>query len=213
MQIPVPHGHLEATLRPPSGTPRGAAVLCHPLPTHGGTMHTKAVFRAAQALNEAGILVLRFNFRGVGTSTGSFDGGVGEKDDARAALDRLEEEAPGLPLLAGGFSFGSMVGLSVGAEDARVRGLIGLGVPVDMYDFSFLRDADRPLLVVQGEEDDFAPGPRAAEVLEPLGSHVTLRRVAGADHFFNDRFDELRAEIVEYFTRGAGASILLAADG
>jgi uncharacterized protein len=211
LQIPVPHGHLEASLREPSGAPRGAAVVCHPLPTHGGTMHTKAVFRTAQALNDAGISALRFNFRGVGTSTGTFDRGVGEQDDARAALDWLEQGAGGLPLLVAGFSFGSRVGLSVGARDPRVAAMVGLGVPVDLYDFTFLKDAGKPILVVQGDEDEFATGARAEEVLAPLGSHITLVRIPGADHYFHDRFDELKSAITEYFLQGEGAGVLAAA--
>lgn len=212
MQIPVPHGQLEANLRQPATAPRAAAVVCHPLPTHGGTMHTKAVFRTAQALNDAGIAVLRFNFRGVGTSTGSFDQGHGEQEDARAALDRLARELPGTPLLMGGFSFGSMVGLKVGADDARVAGMIGLGVPVDMYDFTFLRDVKKPILIVHGEEDDFASGERVAEVLLPLGEHITLVRIPGADHYFHDHFEELKQIVTEYFLQGPGAGILSSSD-
>ena len=111
---------------------RGAAIVCHPHPLHGGTMHTKAVYRAAQGLNDAGLVSLRFNFRGVGLSTGSHDEGIGERDDLRAAIDWIEMEFPHLPLVVGGFSFGSMVGLSVGAEDDRVIGLLGLGLPVNL---------------------------------------------------------------------------------
>ena len=213
MHIPVSHGRLEANLREAEGSPRGAAVLCHPHPLHGGTMHTKAVFRAAQALSETGFHVLRFNFRGVGTSTGSWEEGVGEQDDVRAALDWLEEEYPELPVLVGGFSFGSFVGLRVGAEDDRVEALLGLGVPVTMWDFEFLKGIEKPLLVIQGENDEFGSGEEVAEYLEGLrgaggeGSSITLVRVPGGDHFFNDRFDELQEAIREYFGDGEGAGV------
>jgi len=210
VHIPVSHGRLEANLREAEGSPRGAAVLCHPHPLHGGTMHTKAVFRAAQALSETGFHVLRFNFRGVGTSTGSYEEGVGEQDDVRAALDWLEEEYPELPLLVGGFSFGSFVGLRVGAEENRVKALLGLGVPVTMWDFGFLEGIEKPLLVIQGENDEFGSGEEVAEYLEGLrgeGSSITLVRVLGADHFFNDRFDELQEAIREYFGEGEGAGL------
>lgn len=212
MKIPVAHGWLEASLKEPDGTPRAAAVVCHPHPLHGGTMHTKAVYRAAQALNEAGIVALRFNFRGVGTSTGSYDQGHGEQDDARAALDWLEEEYPDLPLILGGFSFGSRVALTVGAEDERVVGLLGLGLPVEMeeYDFGFLADAGKPILVVQGEDDEFGSGEAVAGVLEPLGDHVTLVRVPGADHYFTDRLDELKDAVRGYWSSGPGARFTLA---
>lgn len=205
MKIPVSHGHLEANLREPDGEPRGAAVVCHPHPLHGGTMHTKAVFRTAQALSEAGLLALRFNFRGVGTSTGSHEEGVGEKDDVRAALAWLAEERPGLPLVVAGFSFGSIVGLSVGVEDERVKALVGLGLPLEHSDASFLADAGKPVLVVQGEHDEFGPAARVEREMDGYGEHLTIVAVSGADHFFHDRFDELRDAVREYFEEGAGA--------
>jgi hypothetical protein len=174
-------------------------------------MHTKAVYRAAQALVEAGVAALRFNFRGVGSSTGSHDEGIGEREDVSAALDWLEERYPGLPLIAGGFSFGSMVGLTVGAADPRVVGLLGMGLPVDRserYDYGFLADVARPVLVVQGENDEFGSGERVAGVLAPLGEHITLVRVPGADHYFTDRVDDLRDAVLGYFSTGPGARVL-----
>jgi len=174
-------------------------------------MHTKAVYRAAQAFNEAGLVALRFNFRGVGTSTGSHDDGIGEQDDLRSAIAWLEVEYPHLPLVVGGFSFGSMVGLSVGAEDDRVSALVGLGLPVELggqYDFGHLEDAGKPVLVVQGENDEFGSGAEVARALAPLGSHITLVRIAGTDHFFTDRLDELRTAVRGYYESGPGARIL-----
>ncbi len=212
MQIPVDHGQLEALLREPDDAPRGAAIVCHPHPLHGGTMHTKAVYRAAQGLNDAGLVVLRFNFRGVGTSSGSYDEGIGEQDDARAALDWLADRYPDLPLVMGGFSFGSMVGLSVGAEDDRVAALLGLGLPVDLderYDFEYLARAEKPVLVVQGENDEFGPGERVAVALAPLGSHVTLVRVPETDHYFEGRLDDLRGAVRGYYESGPGARVLV----
>lgn len=205
MQIPVSHGRLEANLREADGAVRGGAVLCHPHPLHGGTMHTKAVFRTAQALSESGFHVVRFNFRGVGTSTGSYEEGVGEQEDVRAAVEWLAEAYPGLPLLAGGFSFGSFVGLRVGTEDERVIALLGLGLPVSMWDFGFLRDADKPLLVIQGEDDEFGSGREVAEYLSGLPGDTTLVRIPGSNHFFDDRFDELQRAVREHFTEGKGA--------
>ncbi len=174
-------------------------------------MHTKAVYRAAQALNEAGLVALRFNFRGVGRSTGSYEEGVGERRDVEAAVDWLEERYPELPLLVGGFSFGSMVGLSWGAEDARVVGLMGLGLPVDIvrYEYDYLAAVGKPVLVVQGEHDQFGSAARVDEVLSPLGDHVTLVRIPGADHFFTGHLGELRAAIRGYYATGPGAKILL----
>lgn len=209
MHIPAPHGRLEAHFREArTDTPRGAAVLCHPHPQHGGTMHTKAVFRSAQAMNEAGLHVLRFNFRGVGSSTGTYDGGEGEQDDVRTALEWLREEHPHLPLALGGFSFGSMVGLRVGLGDPRVLALLGLGLPVEMYDLDFLDSPSKPLLVVQGEEDEFGPGPAIARAVEGWGNLVELVRVPDADHYFHDHFDELKDAVRHWFQEGAGARAL-----
>jgi alpha/beta superfamily hydrolase len=213
VKIPVAHGHLEAILKEPDGPARGAAVVCHPHPLHGGTMHTKAVYRAAQGLSEAGLVTLRFNFRGVGTSTGSHDEGIGEQEDVLAALDWLEAAYPHLPIVVGGFSFGSMVGLSVGARDARVVALLGLGLPVDLserYDFAYLEDTAKPILVVQGENDEFGSGARLAAVLGGLGSHITIVRVSDTDHFFSGKLDELRDAVRGYYDSGPGARVLLA---
>ena len=208
MNIPAPHGHLEAAHREPPGTLRAAGVICHPHPLQGGTMNTKAVFRAAQALSDVKVAALRFNFRGVGTSTGSFDLGVGEKEDVLASLDWLEEKHPGMPLVVGGFSFGSMVALSAAAEDSRVVALFGLGLPIRMYDYGFLADVRKPILVVQGEEDEFGSGAEVESVVAALGSHVTLARIAGGDHYFDGHIDEMKAVLSEFFRSGPGGDVV-----
>lgn len=208
MNIPAPHGHLEAAHREPSGTLRGAGVVCHPHPLQGGTMHTKAVFRAAQALADVKIAALRFNFRGVGTSTGSYDMGVGEKDDVLAALDWLEEAHPGLPLVVGGFSFGSMVGLGAAASDPRVVAMFGLSLPVRMYDYGFLADVQKPVLVIQGEQDELGSAAEVEPVLAAYGPHVTLARIDGADHYFEGHIDELKAVVSEFFGSGPGGAVV-----
>ena len=212
MKIPVSHGWLEAALKDPDEPPRGAAVVCHPHPVYGGTMNTKAVYRAAQGLNEAGLVVLRFNFRGVGVSTGSFDDGIGEEEDLESALDWLEARYPQLPIVVGGHSFGSRVGLAVGARDRRVVALFGLGLPVDKdeYDYSFLGGTEKPVLVVQGEHDEFGSGARVAAALHPYGGHITLVRIAGSDHFFTDRLEELRETVRGYYASGPGSRTLAA---
>ena len=211
MKIPVDHGHLEAVLKEPDESVRGAAIVCHPHPLHGGTMHPKAVYRAAQGLNQAGLVVLRFNFRGVGTSTGSFDDGIGEQDDVRAAIEWIGAEHPHRPLVVGGFSFGSIVALSVAATDDRVAALLGLGLPVDLddrYDYGFLAESPKPTLVVQGENDEFGSARAVQEVLAPLGSHITIVPVAGTDHYFEGRLDELRGTVQGYFESGPGSRVL-----
>jgi hypothetical protein len=171
-------------------------------------MHTKAVFRAAQALADVKIAALRFNFRGVGTSTGSYDHGVGEKDDVLAALDWLEEAHPGLPLVVGGFSFGSMVGLGAAAEDPRVVALFGLSLPVRMYDYGFLANVRKPVLVVQGENDELGSAAEVEPLLAALGPHVTLAKIDGADHYFDGHVDEMKAVVSEFFRSGPGADVI-----
>ncbi len=205
MHIPVSHGRLEAQLREAEGPVRGCAVICHPHPLFGGTMHTKAVFRTAQALNEIGFHALRFNFRGVGTSTGEYGEGRAEEEDVDAALDWVTEAYPELPQLLGGFSFGSMVALKVGVRDQRPQALLGLGLAVDKWDYSFLRDADKPLLVIQGGEDEFGACPEVERVVSGLSSQITTRCIAKSDHYFHDHFEELQHAVKDYFTEGPGA--------
>ena len=135
-------GALEAVLWTPAASvsPKLAAVVCHPHPLFGGTLHNKVVYQAAKSLDAFGIPVLRFNFRGAGRSAGVHNRGIGEREDVRAALDFLAGEFPLTPLLVAGFSFGCWVGLAVGCADSRVAGLIGLGAPVNNSDFSYLRE-------------------------------------------------------------------------
>src|SRR5437879_9687526 len=145
--VAAPHGRLEAILKEPrTGSIRGVALVLHPHPLGGGTMHNKVVFRAAAALNDAGLIALRINFRGVGQSTGTHDEGYGERDDARAGLDYLAENYPGQEITLCGFSFGARVGLEVGIADERVVRLISIGTPVDKYDFGFLAACPNPIL-------------------------------------------------------------------
>src|SRR5688572_2126594 len=149
--VPTPDGHLEAILKEPRGSgARGAALVLHPHPLGGGTMHNKVVFRAAAALNDAGLTALRINFRGVGQSTGEHDEGRGEQDDARAGLDYLSQQYPGARITVCGFSFGARVGLDVGIKDPRVAYLIGIGTPLEKYDFGFLASCRKPLLLEIG---------------------------------------------------------------
>src|SRR2546429_5209154 len=154
--VPTPHGRLEAILKEPRAVSiRGVALVLHPHPLFGGTMHNKVVFRAAAALNDAGLIALRINFRGVGQSTGTHDEGYGERDDVLAGLDYLASHYRDQPLTLGGFSFGARVGLEVGITDERVVRLISIGTPVDKYDFSFLEGCRKPILFVQGAHDEY----------------------------------------------------------
>ncbi|HEU0251444.1 MAG TPA: alpha/beta fold hydrolase [Pyrinomonadaceae bacterium] len=199
--IPVEHGQLEAILKEPrQGSPKGVALVLHPHPLGGGTMHNKVVFRAAAALNDAGLTTLRINFRGVGQSTGQHDEGRGEQDDVRAGLDYLAQHYPGLPITLCGFSFGARFGLEVGIRDPRVAYLIGIGTPLEKYDFEFLRLCRKPLLLVHGEQDEFGDIEQLRKLVAEIEGDVPVKLVVipGAGHFFDDRLDELKRVITEW---------------
>jgi len=182
--------------------PLAAAVVCHAHPLQGGVMHYKVVFRAAKALQRHGVAALRFNFRGVGRSEGVHDEGRGEQDDVRAAVDETARRFPGLPVVAGGFSFGSSMALRVGARDPRVRALFGLGFPISMVsDTSFLDGCAKPRLFVQGENDSFGSGARMRELVAGLPEPKSLVVIPGSDHFFAGHLDRLQ-ETIEAWASG-----------
>jgi len=194
--LPGPAGRLEALLVRPEGDPAAAAVVCHAHPLHGGMMHFKVVFRAAKALQEQGLAVLRFNFRGVGTSAGTHDHGRGEQDDASAALDEMERRFPGLPLVLTGFSFGAAMALQVAAAQPRVRALAALGYPFRiMGEPELLSRLRVPRLFVQGENDEYGGEERIRALVRPLPEPKRLVVVPGSDHFFTDRLDALQEAI------------------
>jgi uncharacterized protein len=206
--IPVEHGRLEAILKEPrQGSPQGVALVLHPHPLGGGTMHNKVAFRAAAALNDAGLTALRINFRGVGQSTGQHDEGRGEQDDVRAGLDYLSKHYPGLRITLCGFSFGSRVGLEVGINDPRVAFLIGIGTPLEKYDFNFLAACRKPLLLVHGENDQFGDVNHLRELVAELEKNTSVQLVVipGAGHFFDDHLDELKRAITDWCLRQLGA--------
>lgn len=200
--ISAPHGRLEAILKSPREETRGTALVLHPHPLGGGTMHNKVVFRAAAALNDAGFTTLRINFRGVGRSTGTHDEGYGERDDVRAGLDYLAENYPNQEITLCGFSFGARVGLEVGIVDDRVAKLISIGTPVDKYDFSFLASCRKPILFVHGEHDEYGNIERLRELVAKIEAPAVLRVIKGAGHFFDDQLDELKRAITEWVLRG-----------
>jgi alpha/beta superfamily hydrolase len=197
-----PAGRLEAILWKPSSSARPplAAVVCDPHPLFGGTMHNKVVYQTAKSLDALGIPVLRFNFRGAGLSAGVHDHGLGERDDVRAGLDFLASEFPGVPLMVAGFSFGAWVGMRVGCEDPRVSHLIGLGIPVNSTDFSFLRQCNKPKLFVHGGNDEHGAIAKVKALIPTLpgGNHLAV--VEGVDHFFAGKLDQVGRAINAWFT-------------
>lgn len=199
-----PAGRLEALLNAGAENATYAAVVCHPHPLFGGTLHNKVVFHTMKALNSFGFPVLRFNFRGTGLSEGAHDRGVGEVEDVRAALDWLDAEFH-LPLVFAGFSFGAAVGLRAACADARVRAAIGVGIPVApvaadseeprVYTFEFLRECSKSKLFVSGARDQFGPRAKLEELVGSLPKPKKLVVIEGADHFFEGRLRELRQAI------------------
>ena len=165
-------------------------------------MHNKVVFRAASALNDAGLTTLRINFRGVGQSSGQHDEGRGELQDVRDGLTHLATNYPGSPITLCGFSFGARVGLEVGISEPRVVNLISIGTPVDKYDFEFLQACRKPLLLVHGEHDEFGRADELKQIAADLArlTHVKLVIIPGAGHFFENRLDELKHAITEWIT-------------
>jgi len=197
-------GRLEALLNSGAEDASHAALVCHPHPVYGGTMHNKVVFHAMKALNAFGFPVLRFNFRGAGLSQGEHDRGRGEVDDVRVALDWLGHEFH-LPLIFAGFSFGAAVGLEAACPDDRVRGLIGLGVPVSAvdertYDLDFLRRCAKPKLFVSGSRDQFARRTLLEELERSAAEPKKLVIIDSADHFFEGRLREMR-EAIDHWIR------------
>jgi alpha/beta superfamily hydrolase len=175
---------------------RAAVVLGHPHPQYGGTMHTKTIYQAAKALARIGCVVLRFNFRGVGRSAGAFDQGNGEREDFRAALDFVSAQYPGLPVWAGGMSFGSWIALTVGAEDPRVSALLGIAVTVNHYDFSAVAGSIKPKFFIHGERDEICPLKDVREFYARAHEPKELVVIDAADHLFDGRVGEV-ADAIE----------------
>ncbi|MCL5670212.1 MAG: alpha/beta hydrolase [Acidobacteria bacterium] len=182
----------------PQLAPRQLAVVCHPHPLYGGTMHNKVVFRAAKAAIHQGIPTLRFNFRGVGHSGGKYADGIGEREDARAALHYLTERFPQTPVSMMGFSFGSVVALAVGSSDPRVNSLVGIGLPVNSADFKFLQEVRKPKLLVQGAQDEFGSRDRVEKLFASLKEPKRLRFVDEVGHFLTGKLHDLQMAVEEF---------------
>ena len=192
-------GRLEALLNAGAADATHAALVCHPHPSFGGTLHNKVVFHTMKALNSFGFPVLRFNFRSAGLSQGEHDHGRGEVDDVRAALDWMNKEFH-LPLIFAGFSFGAAVGLQAACPDPRVKAAIALGIPVAAidnrsYDFEFLQTCSKPKLFISGDRDQFGPQASLHQLVASVPEPRKLVIIEGADHFFEGRLRELRGEI------------------
>ena len=205
--IPGPAGRLEAILdEPPTNGGvnheglvergrtdglRAAVVLAHPHPQYGGTMHTKVVFQAAKAFTRIGCVVLRFNFRGVGTSAGSWDEGRGEMDDFRAGVTFMRERHPDIPIWSAGMSFGSWISLTVGAGDPGISTLLGIAPPLAHYDFEAVRVSEKPKLFIQGEFDELCPLKDMQKFYAKCADPKELVIIDAADHLFDGKVLEV----------------------
>ncbi len=199
--IPVSHGRLEAILKEPKAEIKGTSLIAHPHPLGGGTMHNKVVFRTAAGLVESGFVALRFNFRGVGLSTGKHDGGRGEKEDVKSALDYLKSKYPDKNTVFAGFSFGSRFGLEAIYDDEKVAGLISIGSPVNKYDYSFLHSCRKPILFVHGDSDEFGAVDKLNKLYDELNCPKKLVVFKNCGHFFDNHLDELKETIKSWISR------------
>ncbi|MDQ3635096.1 MAG: alpha/beta hydrolase [Aridibacter sp.] len=199
--IDASHGKLEAILKEPKGEAKGSALVCHPHPLGGGTMHNKVVYRAAAGLIDAGLITLRFNFRGVGNSSGEHDDGRGETQDVLDALTYLTENYPNLPVTLAGFSFGSRVGMELGMNDDRIVRLISIGTPVDKYkDYEFLENLRKPILFVHGDEDEFGSVETLNELIAKVSAvtDTSVEIFQNCGHFFEGHLTQLRNVIHDW---------------
>lgn len=206
--IPGPAGKLESLLEyDANAEAQLTSLVCHPHPLYGGTMHNKVVYRAAKAALSHGFPTLRFNFRGVGESEGTFADSIGEREDVRAALDYLEERFPQPPICVMGFSFGAAVGLAVGATDPRVVALVGLALPTESLDFDFLANLRKPTLIVQGTLDQYSSRRKVESLFAALEGPKRLHWVEGAEHFFAGKLAEVQDVIAAFLGEIAHGSL------
>lgn len=192
-----PAGRLEALLEEPDeGEPSGVALVCHPHPQHGGTMHNKVVYRMARAVRKHGYAVLRFNYRGVNLSEGVYDRGAGELDDARAALDWLRARYPGLPFAVAGFSFGSRIALRLGCTLGDAEWILAVGFPTGYREHGYLAGCTVPKIFVQSTNDEHGPRPELEAVFAEAPEPKQLFWVEAQDHFFKGALDAFEQELV-----------------
>lgn len=198
--VPGPSGPLEALLQERDAHDHAwIAVMCHPHPLYGGTMHNKVVHRVASSLFKLGCAVLRINFRGTGKSAGTHDRGAGEVEDARAALAFLRARYPNARSILGGFSFGSGVAARLAASEQGIEHLILVAPPVTTADFSMLETLKTPKLVIQGTADDVCPIERLKEQYRRWAEPRRLIEIPGASHFFDKQLAELAHAVEEAF--------------
>jgi alpha/beta superfamily hydrolase len=202
LDIPGPAGTLESILEfPGEGEILGAAVVCHPHPQHGGTMHNKVAHTLARSFVRSDFAVLRFNFRGTEGSEGDFDNGVGELDDALAAMAWMRERQPGVPLWLAGFSFGAAISVRAAVASA-VDGLVSVAPAIYRFAGNLEGQPECPWLIIQGDEDELVEVDETVEWVDSLDPGPELLVLQGAEHFFHGRLNDLRTAVVEFIARG-----------
>lgn len=209
--LPGPAGPLEMLYRPPEGVRAAnapiAAVVCHPHPAHGGTMHNKVVYNIARGLLDAGLHVLRFNYRGVGLSTGEYDEGRGEKLDIAAAIDWLAAQHPGEPLLLAGFSFGARFGLEVGLQHDAITRLIGVGLAVKLLGSDAIAGGRKPALFIHGDRDEFGTHDDVLQLAEGWRAPASVHIFKGCGHFFDGRLPDLQVAVSDNLSDSVATSV------
>ncbi len=194
-----PAGRLEALLEEPDDAAIGIALVCHPHPQHGGTMHNKVVYRVAKGLRRSGHVVMRFNYRGVNLSEGAYAHGEGELDDARIALDVLLSRYPALPVTLAGFSFGSRIALRMGCapHSLAARRVIAVGFPTVYKDRSFLEGCTVPRIFIQSTRDQYGPVEEMRPLVEALPEPKQLIWIDAQDHFFAGALEQLEESVIQ----------------
>jgi alpha/beta superfamily hydrolase len=195
--LPGSAGRLEALLEEPEDTdPVEAALVCHPHPQHGGTMHNKVVYRLARGLRKSGCVVLRFNYRGVNLSEGAYDRGVGETEDARVALRELQSRYPYLPIMAAGFSFGSRIALRLTSQENIIRRVVPVGFPTVTAERAFVYNVHVPKFFIHSTHDNFGPRPDFEKFFETVPEPKHVDWIESVDHFFKDALDQYEATVL-----------------
>jgi alpha/beta superfamily hydrolase len=192
-----PAGRLECRIDEPAGPPRAVAVVAPPHPEMGGTLHDRVVYHATQGLTRVGCAVIRFTFRGAGSSEGTFTGGPGERDDFRTAVDAAVARYPGVPVWAVGYSFGAWIAAEVGAGDPRVTQLVAIAPPVSSYDFDVVVQAAKPIVLIHGERDHLCPVQSIQRFYGTLSEPRELVVIDGADHLFDGHVSEIADTIAD----------------
>ena len=201
LSLPGPVGQLEAILElPADGEMRALAVVCHPHPQHGGTMHNKVAHTLARSFLRLGFAALRFNFRGTEGSQGQYDDGVGELDDAVAAINWMRQRYPDRPVWLGGFSFGAAIAIRA-ATIVEVDGLVSVAPAVYRFAGNLDKQPDCPWLVIQGDMDELVAADETIEWVNGLEPGPDLLVMAGAEHFFHGRLTELRDAAMEFIAQ------------